>query len=76
MSPAYVRESEPGVYAMYRDIMVEDDEGNREKFGKSIGPMYLLRIAKSGESVDFLTSLSDGTVLQLHRFYPPQGEIK
>lgn len=73
MSPAYVREVEPGTFAMYRDITVEEN-GKREKFGKPIGPMGLFRKAKEGEKIDFLTSLPDGTVVQLHRFYPPSEE--
>jgi hypothetical protein len=74
MEPAYVREVEPGTFAMYRDIVVEEN-GKREKSGKPIGPMGLFRQAKKGETVDFMTSKPDGTVIQLHRFYPPREEI-
>lgn len=71
MSPAYVLEREPGVYAMYRDIEIEEN-GVREKTGKKIGPMFLLREAKVTECVDFITSKPDGTVIQLFRFHPPR----
>lgn len=73
MGPAYVREVEPGTFAMYRDITVEED-GKREKFGKPIGPMGLFRRAKDGETVDF-TTVKEDKVIQLHRFYPPREKI-
>ena len=71
MGPAYVLEKEPGVFAMYRDILIEEN-GVKEKYGKPIGPMFLLRPAKKDEPVDFMTSRADGTVIQLHRFHPPR----
>jgi hypothetical protein len=74
MSPAYVVEKEPGVFAMYRDVTIEEN-GVREKFGKPIGPMYLFRECKASEKEDFLTSRPDGTVLRLWRFHPPKEEI-
>ena len=77
MSQAYV-ERRDGQYVMYRDILVETDKPDgaggfyREKLGKRIGPMMILRPAKAGEEVDFVTSMTDGTVLPLHRVYPPR----
>lgn len=80
MSPAYVEEirGDPGFYAMYRDVLVETDQPDgeggflREKFGKRIGPVMILREARRGEEADFTTSRPDGTVLLLHRVHPPR----
>jgi hypothetical protein len=72
MTPAYVREVEPGTYAMYRD-MVQEEDGKREKVGKSIGPLYLFRPAKQGEKEDFITSRGE-EVIRLVRFWPPKEE--
>jgi hypothetical protein len=66
MTPSYVREIEPGLYEMYRDVEIEED-GKREKFGKSIGPIMVLRPARKGERVDAVTSSPDGQVIELHR---------
>ena len=65
LTPAYVREAEPGLYEMWRDVEVEED-GKREKFGKSVGPIMVLREARQGESVDFITTRGE-RVLELHR---------
>jgi hypothetical protein len=81
MSPAYV-EKRDGQYVMYRDILVETDKPDgaggfyREKLGRRIGPMMILRVAKDGEEIDFVTSMTDGTVLPLHRVYPPREQPK
>ena len=74
MSQAYIVEKEPGVFAMYRDILIEEN-GVKEKWGKPIGPMYLFRECKMGEKEDFLSSRADGTVLRLWRFHPPKEEL-
>ena len=74
MGPAYFLEKEPGVYAMYRDVTVEEN-GEREKFGKPIGPMFLCRECKQNEKEDFVTSLPDGTVVRLWRIHPPKEAI-
>lgn len=75
MTPAYVREVDRGLYEMYRDIVVEEN-GNREKFGKSIGPIMVLRPAQKGERVDFITSTPDGQVMELHRISGPKSEFE
>jgi hypothetical protein len=78
MSRAYVEEVEPGRFAMFRDVLIETDQYDvdgtllREKLGKRIGPMMILREARSEEAIDFTTSRPDGTVLMLHRVHPPQ----
>lgn len=78
MSPAYVEEKEPGIYAMYRDILIETDQPDgvggfmREKLGKRIGPMYVFRVCRKGEEPDFTTSKSDGTVILLWQTHPPK----
>jgi hypothetical protein len=74
MSPAYVEEKDPGIFAMYRDILIEEG-GVKEKFGKRIGPMYLFRIAKKGEKEDFMTSRPDGEVIMLVRTWPPKEDV-
>ena len=81
MSPAYVEEVEPNVFQMFRDILVETDEVGpdgkklREKLGKRIGPMMVLRPARDGEPTDFMTSRPDGTVLLLYRINPPHDPM-
>ena len=71
MSPAYIEEVDTGVFAMYRDIMIETDQYGedgkrlREKFGKRIGPVMMLREATKEEEPDFTTSRPDGSVLLL-----------
>lgn len=78
MSPAYVEEQDD-LFVMYRDILVETDQPDgaggflREKMGKRIGPMMRFRLARDGESVDFLSSRPDGQVLQLHRVDKQEG---
>lgn len=74
MSPAYIVEKEPGVFAMYRDIYMEEN-GNKEKWGKPIGPMYLFRICTQDEKEDFLSSRTDGEVLRLKRIWPVQEDV-
>lgn len=74
MSPAYVEEKDPGIFVMYRDILMEEN-GVKEKFGKRIGPMYMFRLAMKGEKEDFMTSRPDGTVLLLVRTWPPKEEV-
>jgi hypothetical protein len=59
---------------MYRDIEV-DENGKREKFGKSIGPVMVLRPARKGEKVDFITSTPSGEVIELHRIDAPKPEF-
>ena len=66
MTPAYVREVEPGLYEMWRDVEIEDEGGRREKFGRSVGPIMVLREARHGESVDFITTRGE-SVIELHR---------
>lgn len=74
MSPAYVEERD-GVYAMYRDILVETNKPDgvggfyREKLGKRIGPMFLFRPCRPGEEPDFITS-KDGQPLLLFQIHP------
>jgi hypothetical protein len=74
MTPAYVREIEPGLYEMWRDVEVEEN-GRREKHGRSIGPIMILRPARRGERVDFITSTSTGEVIELHRISGPKPEF-
>ena len=74
MSPAYVIEKEPGIFALYRDIMMEED-GHKEKWGKPIGPIFTFRVCKSHEKEDFVTSRADGEVIRLWRIFPPKEEI-
>ena len=69
MGPAYVLEKEPGTYAMYRNVEIEEN-GVREKFGKPIGPLFLFRVAGEKENEDFITSKPDGTVIRLKRTWP------
>ena len=75
MGPAYVLEKEPGVYAMYRNIVIEKD-GKREVSGKPIGPLFLLRKAKEDELVDMVTETEPGNIIHLHRFHPPRTEAE
>lgn len=70
MSAGYVREVEPGTYALYRDILVMNESGEKEKSGKPVGPLALLRPAKPGEQEDFFTMTMDGQPLRLVRFHP------
>ena len=78
MSPAYVEEIDTGVFAMYRDIMIEtnqvgeDGKRLREKFGKRIGPVMMLREATKTEDPDFTTSRSTGEVLMLKKIEKEQ----
>ena len=78
MAPAHVEERADGVFEMFREILVETNEVGedgqflREKFGKRIGPMMRFSVAVEGESADFTTSRPDGTVLLLHRIWPPE----
>ncbi len=73
MTPAYIEEADPGTFVMFRDILIETDERDengerlREKFGKRIGPIAVLREAAADEQPDFTTSRPDGTVLLLKR---------
>ena len=73
MTPAYVREIEPDLFEMYRDVEIEVD-GKREKFGKSIGPVMVLRPARKGEKVDFITTKGQD-VIELHRIDAPKPEL-
>ena len=76
MSPAYIEEREPNVYAMFRDILVEtkDPDGvggfMREKMGKRIGPMLIFRTCKKGEQPDYISSKPDGSPLFLWQMFP------
>ena len=74
MAPAYILEKEPGVFAMYRDILMEEN-GTKEKWGKPIGPIMVFRECKKDEKEDYLSSRADGTVLRLWRTHPPKEEI-
>ena len=74
MAPAYIVEKEPGVFVMYRDILVEEN-GVKEKWGKPIGPIMMFRECKKDEKEDYLSSRTDGTVLRLWRTHPPKEEI-
>ena len=73
MTPAYLEEIDTGTYGLFRDIMIETDEKGedgqflREKFGKRIGPVFILRRALDSEQPDMTTSLPDGTVLMLKK---------
>lgn len=73
MTAAYVREVEPGLYEMYRDMEVEEN-GKREKFGRPIGPIMVLRPAQKGEKVDFITS-KGSEMIELHRIDAPKPEL-
>ena len=75
MSPAYVTEKEPGVFAMYRDFLLEEN-GVRTLFGKPLGPMFLFRRAKDKEPVDFITSTESGEEIKLFRYWPPAAEVE
>jgi hypothetical protein len=71
MTPAYIREIEPGLYEMFRDVEIEEN-GKREKFGKSIGPIMVLRpmtLQEKNEKQkpDFITSTPGGDILELKR---------
>lgn len=74
MTPAYIREVENGLYEMWRDVEIEEN-GKREKFGRSIGPIMVLRPAAKGEKVDFISSRPDGEVLELHSISGPKNEL-
>ena len=74
MGPAYVREVEPNTYAMFRD-MIKEEDGKREKWGKPIGPLYMFRPAKKEEKEDFITTKGE-EVIRLVRFWPPKEEGK
>ncbi len=56
-SGAYLKIIDKNLYGLYRDILVETDQKDltghplREKTGKSIGPIALLRRAEKGEFV-------------------------
>lgn len=71
MSPAYLKEIDTNVFAMFRDILVEE-KGQKEKWGKPIGPIMIFRPAEVGEPIDFITTLADGKVLELIRTHPPR----
>lgn len=44
LSRAYLLQLEPGLYGLFRDVLQEDPEsGRREKVGKPLGPIRLLR---------------------------------
>jgi hypothetical protein len=77
MTPAYIREVEPGLYEMYRDVEIEEN-GKREKFGKSIGPIMVLRPMtnqEKGEKPDFISSAPDGSLLELKRIDSRRPEL-
>lgn len=66
MTPAYIKQVEPDLYEMWRDIEIEEN-GKREKFGKSIGPIMVLRPAMKDEREDYITSTPGGEVIRLKR---------
>lgn len=74
MSPAYILEVEKGLYEMYRDIEVEEN-GKREKFGKKVGPIMVLRRKQKGEQADFTTVDPRGDVIELKRIDARKPEI-
>lgn len=82
MSPAYIEEKEAGVYAMYRDILVETKEADgvggfyREKMGKRIGPMYIFRPCRKGEEPDYISSKPDGSPLFLWQIMPAKLSLE
>ena len=56
MTPAFLIEEERGIYAMYRQIEVEDPAtGQREKKGEKIGPIIVFRVCEKGEKADYMT---------------------
>lgn len=66
MTPAYLMPIDMHTYGLFRHIEIEDPvTKKREKHGERIGPIWVMRPAEKGEKVDFITSLPDGTVLQL-----------
>jgi hypothetical protein len=75
MTPAYIVQVEPDLFEMYRDIEVEEN-GKREKNGRKIGPIMVLRSAQKGEKVDFISSRPDGKVLELTRIDSRKPELE
>jgi len=75
MTPAYIKQVEPGLYEMWRDVVIEEN-GQREKFGKSIGPIMVLRPARKDERVDFISSTPDGKILELHAISMRKPELE
>jgi hypothetical protein len=52
--PGFVMQLEPGLYGIFRSVMTEERDPKtgkmvREKMGRNIGPLGLLREAKEGE---------------------------
>ncbi len=82
MSPAYFEEREPGIFEMYRDILLETDLPDgaggffREKVGKRIGPMFVCRPIREGEEPDFTTSLPDGRRILLKKVDQKREELE
>lgn len=74
MSPAYIRQIEDDLFEMYRDIEIEEN-GKREKFGKSIGPIMVLRRLRQGEKPDFISSSPDGSLLELKNISGPKPDL-
>lgn len=69
LSKAYLQEVEKGLYGLFRNLeMVEvgkDGQEVREKVGKPIGPLRLLREARKGEE--------SRVVLRSH--HPKEGRL-
>lgn len=54
MTRAYLLPLEKNLYGLFRDIVEEDETGHREKRGKPIGPIKLLRPIRRGEDQDLV----------------------
>lgn len=67
---ALLKEIEPGLFELYRDVMIEED-GIAEKYGKPIHISFLRECAKD-EEADLTTSKPDGAVLLLRKL--PRGD--
>lgn len=66
MSRAYLLPMEKNLYGLYRNIEVEDPEtGKREKAGKPIGPIRVLRPIRRGE---------DQSLVRVRTVHPKTGE--
>lgn len=43
LSKAYLQPLEPGIFGLFRNLMVEEVSGQPEKLGKALGPIRVLR---------------------------------
>lgn len=65
-SPGYLKLLEPGLYGLFRDTLVEDPKtGGREKVGKPVGPIRILRPRLPDE---------DERLVRLRTVHPQTGQ--